>query len=255
MLYRFDILHILCFNLNTDWGDIMSKLSAKDALDLLFKGVIFTSADLEKPENKWVKHCIYVGLGAGRIAAKLGLDSDYAQALGYVHDIGRKISHPNHTIAGYKYMISEGYSEEARSCLTHSFIDNNIYYTAGGIPEGQDRFDYMNSFLQSTELTIYDNIVQMCDLFCLETGFTTIERRLLDITVRKGVFDNSELHLEKTMELRSRLEEMMGCSLYELFPEIDHGALVAADLEHSKLVDLLNPSLLDVNNKLIKESK
>ena len=51
----------------------MSKLSAKEALDLLFKGVIFTSADLEKPENKWVKHCIYVGLGAGRIAAKLGL--------------------------------------------------------------------------------------------------------------------------------------------------------------------------------------
>lgn len=233
----------------------MSKMSAKEALDLLFKSVIQDSSDLEKPENKWVKHCIYVGVGAGRIASKLGLDSDYAQALGYVHDIGRKISHPNHTIAGYKYMISEGYHEEARSCLTHSFIDNNIYYTAGGIPEGQDRFDYMNSFLQNTQLTIYDNIVQMCDLFCLETGFTTIERRLLDITVRKGVFDNSLLHLEKTMELRGRLEEMMGCSLYELFPEIDSDALAKADEEHDKLVDLLNPNLLDTNNKLRKEIK
>ena len=82
--------------------------------------------DLEKPENKWIKHCIYVGTGAGRIADALELDSDYAQALGYIHDIGRKISHPNHTTAGYKYMINEGDSEEARSCLTHSFIDNNI---------------------------------------------------------------------------------------------------------------------------------
>ena len=233
----------------------MANLSAKEALDLLFKSVIHNSADLEKNENRWVKHCIYVGVGAGRIASKLGLDSDYAQALGYIHDIGRKISHPNHTIAGYKYMISEGYPDEARSCLTHSFIDNNIYYTAGGLPQGQDRFDYMNSFLQNTELTIYDNIVQLCDLFCLETGFTTIERRLLDITIRKGVFDNSELHLEKTMELKSRLEEMMGCSLYELFPEIDLGALAVADEEHSRLVDLLNPQLLDINNKLLKENK
>ena len=231
----------------------MEKLSAKNALDLLFKSVIHNSADLEKPENKWVKHCIYVGVGAGRIAAKLGIDSDYAQALGYVHDIGRKISHPNHTIAGYKYMINEGYVEEARSCLTHSFVDNNIYYTAGGLPEGKDRFDFMNSFLQSTELTIYDSIVQMCDLFCLDTGFTTVERRLLDITIRKGVFDNSLLHLEKTMELKSRLEEMMGCSLYELFPEIDPGALAMADEEHSKLVDLLNPSLLDTDSKLSKK--
>lgn len=231
----------------------MEKLSAKNALDLLFKSVIHNSADLEKPENKWVKHCIYVGVGAGRIAAKLGIDSDYAQALGYVHDIGRKISHPNHTIAGYKYMINEGYVEEARSCLTHSFVDNNIYYTAGGLPEGKDRFDFMNSFLQSTELTIYDSIVQMCDLFCLDTGFTTVERRLLDITIRKGVFDNSLLHLEKTMELKSRLEEMMGCSLYELFPEIDSGALAMADEEHGKLVDLLNPSLLDTDSKLSKK--
>lgn len=233
----------------------MEKLTAKNALDLLFKDVINSSIDLEKFENRWVKHCIYVGLGAGRIASKLGIDSDYATALGYVHDIGRKISHPNHTIAGYKYMIDEGYPEEARSCLTHSFIDNNIYYTAGGIPEGQDRFLYINSFLNGTEVTIYDNIVQMCDLFCLETGFTTIERRLLDITVRKGVFDNSLLHLEKTMELRTRLEEMMGCSLYELFPEIEHEALAQADDEHNKLVDLLNPSLVDTNNVLKKINK
>ena len=230
----------------------MKRLVAKDALDLLYKGVINTSADLEKQENKWINHCIYVGIAAGRIASKLGLDSDYAQALGYVHDIGRKISHPNHTIAGYKYMINEGYYEEARSCLTHSFIDNNIYYTAGGVPKGQDRFDYINNFLQNTELNIYDNIVQMCDLFCLDNGFTTIERRLLDITLRKGIFNNSLLHLEKAMQLKCRLENLMGCSLYELFPEIDNMAIVLTEREHAKLIDLLSNNLVDVNIKLNK---
>ena len=231
----------------------MTKLDSKKAFDLLIKDVIHSSSDFEEDKNKWLKHCIYVGIGAGRIADKLNLDSDYAQALGYIHDIGRKISHPNHTIMGYKYMIENGYPEEARSCLTHSFIDNNIFYTAGGIPQGKDRFDYMNNFLLSVNLTIYDNIVQMCDLFCLETGFTTIERRLLDITERKGVYDTSPMHLEKTMELKLRLEEMMGCPLYDLFPEIDVDALAQADDDYNKLVDLLNPYIIDNNSKLIKK--
>ncbi len=220
-------------------SDIMKKLNAKEALDLLLKDVIVTRSDLEKSENRWVKHCIYVAIAAGRIADKLGLDVDYAISLGYVHDIGRKISHPNHTIAGYKYMIESGYPDEARSCLTHSFIDNNIYYTAGGIPHGQDRFDYMNNFLQSTTLTPYDNIVQMCDLFCLETGFTTVERRLLDITRRKGVYSNSEMHFSKTMELKKRLEKQMGCSLYDLFPEITQESLDMADMEREELINIL----------------
>lgn len=231
----------------------MNKLDSKSAFALLIKDVIGNFQDFNDEKNKWIKHCIYVGIGAGRIAAKLNLDSDYAISLGYIHDIGRKISHPNHTIAGYNYMSENGYVEEARSCLTHSFIDNNIFYTAGGIPEGKDRFDFMNDFLLSTDLTIYDNIVQMCDLFCLETGFTTIERRLLDITERKGVFDTSPMHFEKTMELRMRLEEMMGCSLYELFPEIDVVALAQADDDYNRLVDLLNPYIFDTDRKLIKK--
>lgn len=218
---------------------IMEKLNAKSALDLLLKDVVVTRSDLEKKENRWIKHCIYVAIAAGRIADRLGLDVDYAISLGYVHDIGRKISHPNHTIAGYKYMIENGYPEEARSCLTHSFIDNNIYNTAGGIPTPQDRFDYMNQFLQNTSLTIYDNIVQMCDLFCLETGFTTVERRLLDITKRKGIYPNSEMHFGKTMELKARLEGMMGCSLYDLFPEINQEVLDMAEKEHEELFSLL----------------
>ncbi len=217
----------------------MNKLNSDKALALLLKDVIKNKEDLEIDANRWVKHCIFVAIAAGRIAERLNLDSDYAIALGYIHDIGRKISHPNHTIAGYEYMIENGYQEEARSCLTHSFIDNNIYYTAGGIPEPQWRFDYMNNFLVSTELTSYDNIVQLCDLFCLETGFTTIERRLLDITVRKGVYDTSLVHFEKTMELKVRIEEMLGCSLYDLFPEIDMGTLAQADEERDKLIKLL----------------
>lgn len=231
----------------------MKKLKADDALKLLIKDVIKCKEDLNLDVNKWVKHCIFVAIAAGRIAERLNLDSDYAISLGYVHDIGRKISHPNHTIAGYEYMINNGYFNEARSCLTHSFIDNNIYYAAGGLPQGQDRFDYMNNFLLSTELTIYDNIVQMCDLFCLETGFTTIEKRLLDITLRKGVYSNSSLHFDKTMELKGRFEKMLGCSLYDLFPEISEDALKQIDEDREKLLNILNSHIIDDYKRLEKK--
>lgn len=231
----------------------MKKLDSITALKLLYKDVIFNGDDLKKEENRWVKHCLFVGIAAGRIAEKLGLDSDYAISLGYIHDIGRKISHSNHAIEGFKYMIENGYIEEARSCLTHSFIDNNIYYTAGGLPEGNEKFNFFSAFLQSSDLTMYDNIVQMCDLFCLETGFTTIERRLLDITERKGVFDNSHLHLEKTFELKRRLESKIDCSLYSLFPEIDEYVLAKIDDDHKKLVNLISGNLIGSNKKLLKK--
>lgn len=214
----------------------MKKLNSKNALDLLLKDVILKKEDLNEDKNRWVKHCIYVGIAAGRIAEKLGLDVDYAISLGYIHDVGRKISHPNHVIEGYHYMVKHGYVEEARSCLTHSFIDNNIYNAADKVTGPQERFDFINGFLQSIELTPYDNIVQMCDLFCLETGFTTIEKRMLDIYTRKGVYDVTKPHFDKVMELKKRLEDKMECSLYDLFPEISEQELESINEEHDEIM-------------------
>lgn len=218
----------------------MEKLNAQTALDLLFKDVINKKEDLGEDKNRWVRHCIYVGIAAGRIAEKLGLDVDYAIALGYIHDVGRKISHPNHTIDGYHYMVEHGYTEEARSCLTHSFIDNNINNAADKVSGPQERYDFMNGFLQSVEITPYDNIVQMCDLFCLETGFTTVEKRMLDIYVRKGIYDTTRPHFDKIMELKKRLEDKMGCSLYDLFPEISPAMLESINDDRKEIMECFN---------------
>lgn len=69
---------------------------------------------------------------AGRIAIQRGLNSDFAIAYGYLHNVGRKISHPRHVVEEYFYLQNRGYEEMVRYCITHSFIDNNIYLTAGG---------------------------------------------------------------------------------------------------------------------------
>lgn len=217
----------------------MERLKASQAYELLIDDVIYDKEDLHKPENRWILHCVFTAIASKRIADKLGVDSNRAMALGYLHDIGRKIDHPNHAIEGYRYMVNKGYKEDGAICLTHSFIDNDINLTAGGIPRNPEKYEYINNFLINNPCTIYDNIVQMSDLFCLETGFTTVENRLLDITKRKGVYPNSLAHFEKAMELKERLEKQMGCGLYELFPEIKKEEIARVEDDRNELLELL----------------
>ena len=217
----------------------MKKLTGQSAIELLYKDVIGDEKDLLKPENRWIFHCLYVGSAAKRIASKLGLDEDYALALGCVHDIGRKISHPNHVIEGYKYMNNHGYIKEAEICLSHSFINNDINLVAGGAPKNPDVYLYINNFLSSHPLTIYDNIVKICDLFCLDKGFTTIEKRILDVYTRKGIYENSLAHFQSVLKLKEEIEKQMGCTLYELFPEIDEKDINSVKDDYQKVIDMI----------------
>lgn len=214
-------------------------LKATDAYNMLIDDVIYKNEDLHKPENKWIHHCVYTAIAAKRIAEKLGLDANRAMALGYIHDIGRKVLHENHAIEGYHYVKHEGYNDYAGICLTHSFIDNDITMTAGGGPDTPKKYEFINEYLTTHQCTIYDNIIQMCDLFCSELGFTTIENRLLDITKRKGVYPNSLAHFHKTIELRERLEKQMGCNLYDLFPEIKEEDKQRVETDRNELISLL----------------
>ena len=66
---------------------------------------------------------------------------------------------------------------------------------------------------------IYDKIINICDLFCTNE-FVTIDRRLIDVYIRRGVYDNTVYHIKSTIALKRELEDMMGCGLYSLFPEI-----------------------------------
>lgn len=223
----------------------MNGRKSEEAYQLLLKDVITSESDLLKTENRWIWHCLYVGLAAGRIATRLGVDADLATALGFVHDIGRKWSHEKHVMAGYQYLTSLGETTLARVCLTHSYIDNDLKLVAGedSTPEQKPE---LSRYLLEHPVTIYDNIVQLCDLFCLDTGFTTVEKRMLDISERKGIFLNSFQHLNAVFSLKTKLENQMGCSLYTLFPEISKEDLQSIDKDYDKLVSLVSSGMQKV---------
>ena len=217
-------------------------LTSNIALKLLLFGNVNKLEDLEKGENAWIRHSIYVGIGAARIASFMGLDKDYLMALGFIHDIGRKLDHSNHVILGYKILQELGFLEEAKISLTHSFIENDITLTCGMGPS-----DLKRKFIieNTDEATIYDNIIQICDLFCMDSGFTTIERRLLDIYTRKEITKNSSRHYRETTRLKDKFEIMLGLPFYEVFP--DALGLETLEEDRKKLLELF-----DVENKKLK---
>lgn len=225
------------------------RLNSIEALKLLRLDVIENDDELNEPRNNWVRHSIEVGNAAGVIAKHLGLDYDYARALGYIHDIGRKIDHPKHAIEGYYYMVGHGYPEEASICLTHSFIDNNIHLIAGGeVEEGKIR-DFIEDYLNSRELSIYDNIIQMCDLLCLPTGITTLEKRLLDIYTRKGIHSNTLDQYHGAIRLKEKLEGLLGCPLYDLFDTIKDEDLRSINEDSLKIKSLLENNRVNILKK------
>ncbi len=226
----------------------MEKLTSEKALELLTKGIIVEPGDYQKHENRWINHCINVGIAAERIAKKLNLDSDFAKALGYVHDIGRRISHPKHPIEGYYYMKDKGYAVESGICLTHSFIDNDICMTIGGVPKG-DISLFLSHYLSTHPVTPYDRIIQICDLFCTEKGFTTLEHRILDITKRKGTTEYSKMHFLLALQTQKRLEEQMGCSLLELFPEIPEEDLKNRNQDYENLLSIIEEATKNKTKK------
>jgi len=190
------------------------KLTSEKAYSLLLE------AETLNP-GKWIEHSKRVGEAAGRIAKKLELDVDKAIALGYIHDIGKRFGESaSHTIAGYEYLKNIGYEEYAPICLTHSYLYNDVNCTAGGLPDvTSEKGKFRKNFVESHTYTLYDKIINLCDLFCT-SEFVTIEKRLIDLFIRRGVFENTIYHMQKTFELKEEIEESLNCSLYSLFPEI-----------------------------------
>ena len=48
----------------------------------------------------------------------------------------------------------------------------------------------------------------------------TIEKRLIDIYDRRGVHKNTVYNLRESLKLKKEFDEMLGYSVYKLFPEI-----------------------------------
>lgn len=188
------------------------ELTSKEALDILEKARGKTASD------RWIEHSICVGNSAGKIAEALNLDVEYAKTLGYIHDIGKSVGDfSKHVINGYHYLKDLGYDEKYYNvCLTHSYLNNDVYCTAGGIPSD---IPFRTEFIKNHQYTIYEKIINLCDLMCTTVNIT-IDKRLIDLMIRRGAYSNTQYHIKETYKLKEYFDQLLGYNLYLLFPEI-----------------------------------
>ena len=48
----------------------------------------------------------------------------------------------------------------------------------------------------------------------------TIDKRLIELMIRKGVYENTRYHIKETYKLKKYFDDLLGYNLYDLFPEI-----------------------------------
>ena len=176
---------------------------------------LLTEAESCNP-GPWGDHSRNVAKCAQRIAQAAGMDGEKAYVLGLLHDIGRKfgIKHLAHVYDGYHYMLSLGYSDAARICLTHSFNVPmlNDYVGRWDLTVAQQK--EIQDMLGRLEYDDYDRLIQLCDSMASADGVVDMEARMLDVKRRYGGYPQEKW--EKNFWLRSYFETKAGSDIYEV---------------------------------------
>ena len=169
----------------------------------------------------WERHCENAAACAEKIAAACGLDSEKAYVLGLLHDIGRKflVRDLGHIYYGYKYMLSLGYDQAARVCLTHSFPNQSLAIYIGKTDIPKEEADEVKDALSSTVCDDYDRLIQLCDALAGSEGVLDIEERMADVKRRYGNYPQAQW--DKNLELKAYFEAKSGAgSIYDLLKNI-----------------------------------
>ncbi len=175
----------------------------------------------------WVKHSLNVGIAARSIAEKIPeLDCEKAYIVGVMHDIGRRVGIvdiPTHVYEGYLYCMEKGWDEAAKVCMTHSYLLM------------KDEFDYepetkaesaIRDYIVDCKTDDYDLLIQMCDSLAVDYGFVILEKRFVDVVRRYGIMESYIRGWEKAFEIKEYFEGKMGCSVYDVLPDIGRTTLL-----------------------------
>lgn len=168
--------------------------------------------------GRWIAHSRTVGYCAERIAKHCGMDAEKAYVMGLLHDIGRRegIMDMKHIYCGYRYMMSEGDVDTGRICLTHSFPYQDIASYSGQNDCTEEETDFIRKYLKETEYDDYDRLIQLCDALAFPEGPVILEKRLVDVTMRRGFNDLTLLKWKAFFELREYFNQKSKRDIYEV---------------------------------------
>ncbi len=179
---------------------------------------LLNKAEQHNP-GAWIGHSKTAALCAKTIAEHCdNLDADTAYVLGLLHDIGRceGVTDMRHIIDGYNYMTSLGYDDCARICLTHSFPYKDIRSYNGQNDCTAEKTKFIKSFIENAEYNDCDKLIQLCDALALPDGATYIEKRLVDVVMRRGFNDLTIPKWKVFLDLKDYFDKKTGTDIYQL---------------------------------------
>jgi len=171
----------------------------------------------------WVQHSIIVAQGASLIAERHPrLDPQRAYILGCLHDIGQRagVHGIRHIIDGYRFMAEEGYPGVGRICLTHSYPAKDKLIAASPWDGTDEDLDFVRDYLQRIEYDDYDRLILLCDAVSLPSGFSLMEKRLVDVALRYGVDEHTVARWQGFFAIKSEIESAIGISIYRILPGV-----------------------------------
>ena len=191
----------------------------EEALKLIRDGLLFNP-------GPWGKHCLTAAHCAEKIASACGdMDVEKAYILGLLHDIGRKfgVRHLGHVSDGYRFMMSLGYDEAARICLTHSFNNHKLDEYIGKLDVSDEEMEMIKTELARTVYDDYDRLIQLCDSLAGAEGVLDIEDRMNDVKKRYGSYPqdkwDSNMRLKRYFEKKMKKDIYLVCEKDSFVPE------------------------------------
>lgn len=164
----------------------------------------------------WGNHSRVAAHCAEKIAELCeGMDEEKAYILGLLHDIGRKfgVRHLGHVSDGYTYMMSLGYEEAAKICLTHSFQNQSMEDYIGKSDTSDEEQKLIHTALGNVVMDDYDRLIQLCDALAGSEGVLDMEERMEDVKKRYGSYPQEKW--DSNVKLKDYFEKKIGKDIYE----------------------------------------
>lgn len=180
----------------------------------------------------WVAHSRSAARAAEAIAMHVpGMDSGAAYIMGLLHDIGRRagVSDMRHIIDGYRWLVSTGFADCARISLTHSFPLKDVRTMRYNWDGSTEDMDFIGRFLDGITYTPYDRLIQLCDALSLPNGNCLIEKRMIDVALRRGINEYTLPKWRAFFDIQHEFEAQMGQSIYAVLPGVVENTFAALD--------------------------
>ena len=116
--------------------------------------------------------------------------------------------------------MERGWEKAAQICISHAFMVKDISTSIGVFDMPLEDKEFMAKFIEESTYDDYDYLVQLCDALALPTGFCLLEKRFVDVAVRYGTHPATVDRWKAVLKIKSDFEDIMGCSIYELLPNV-----------------------------------